>query len=108
MPSLEDVAALREAINEPDDSNGWSDDRVGALIDAETTLNAAISRAWLLKAGQYAALVDVSESGSSRKLSDLRKNAMEMSTHYGNLDGEEAVEATGGRPIVQRIRRGFA
>jgi hypothetical protein len=106
MASFEDVTKLRGLTNELDDSNGWTDERLGNLIDTSLTLNAAASHVWLLKAGQYATLVDVSESGSSRKLSDLRKNAMEMVAYFKGLDVTDA-DTSGGRPIVQRIRRGF-
>lgn len=107
MASPEDVANLRAAINEPDDSNGWSDEELALLIDAEPTLNAAAATAWVRKAGQLSSLVDVSESGSSRKLSDLYKNAMAMGAHYKGLDATDPVVPTSDRPIVQRIRRGF-
>jgi hypothetical protein len=108
VASPEDIAALRDLISEPDDSNGWTDERLGGLLDSGLTLNAAAGKAWVLKAGTFATLVDVSESGSSRKLSDLRKNAMEMGSYYSGLDGSDVVVPDSDRPIVQRIRRGFA
>lgn len=108
MASPEDIANLRDLINEPDDTNGWTDDKLAAVIDGAASVNTAAGKVWVLKAGQLATLVDVSESGSSRKLSDLRKNAMEMASYYSGLDGGEAVGPVGGYPIVQRIRRGFA
>lgn len=107
MASVEDITALRDLVNEPDDTNGWTDEKLGNLIDGEATLNAAASKVWVLKAGQFASLVDVSESGSSRKLSDLRKNAIEMAKHYTGLD-EVPAQAVTDVPIISRIRRGFA
>ena len=106
MASPEDVQALRDLINEPDDANGWTDEKLAAIVDGTATLNAAAGKAWTLKAGQYSTMVDVSESGSSRKLGDLYKNAIAMGKFYGGLDVED-VEVSGDRPIVQRIRRGF-
>ncbi len=105
MAAEEQVLALRELIAEPDDSNGWTDERLGRAIDAAATVNAAASAVWYQKAAIFANLVDVSESGSTRKLSDLRKNAMEMAAHFGSADG--AVD-TGNSPVMQRIRRGFS
>lgn len=106
MASLEDLTTLREYVNEPDDTNGWTDDRLSGILDAGLTPYSAAGRVWALKAGQYSTLVDVSESGSTRKLSDLRKNAMEMAKHYNGLE-VESVEVISDRPVVQRIRRGF-
>jgi hypothetical protein len=106
MATEDQIATLRGLINEPDDSNGWDDEKLGAAIDAAETLNAAASGIWYQKAGQLASLVDVSESGSTRKLGDLRKNAMEMGLHYASADGISA--NTGSGPVIQRIRRGFS
>lgn len=107
MASPEQLAALRKLINEPDDTNGWTDDYLGGLIDGGLTLNAAAGSVWTTKAGQFSTLVDVSESGSSRKLSDLHKNALTMARYYQGADAaeEEATELPG--PVVRRIRRGF-
>lgn len=103
MASEDQIRDVRERVAEPDDSNGWSDERLGRVIDDSTTLNAAAARVWSEKAAVFAELVDVSESGSSRKLSDLRKNALEMSTHYGSLDGAAAEAASA--PVIARMRR---
>lgn len=105
MASPEDIATLRGLVGEPDDSNGWTDEKLGDIIDGETSLNLAASKVWVLKAGQFAHLVDVSESGSSRKLSDLRKNAMEMGSYYAGLGAPVPVADV---PVIQRIRRGFS
>jgi hypothetical protein len=89
MASTEEIAALRLLIN-------------GDVIDAAGSLNAAAGQAWVQKASSYAEVVDVAESGSSRKLSDLHKHALTMSDHYTSLAGGGAT-VTG--PVIHRIRR---
>jgi pectin methylesterase-like acyl-CoA thioesterase len=106
MATEEQILELRGLVSEPDDSSGWTDAKLAAAIDSTDSLNGAASKVWYLKAGEYASLVDVSESGSSRKLSDLRKNAMEMGAHYGAAGGTPAPAGSG--PVIQRIRRGFS
>lgn len=106
MASQEEIAELRLLINEPDDSNDWTDERLGAIIDDSSSLNEAAGTAWTQKAASYADLVDVSESGSSRKLSDLRRSALEMAGHFNGLGSNGAVGNDG--PVISRIRRGFA
>lgn len=108
MASPEQIAALRQLINEPDDTNGWTDDSLGGLIDSGLTLNGAAGSVWNIKAGQYSSLVDVSESGSSRKLGDLHKNALAMALRFRALDAEEAETAEPAGIVIQRIRRGFS
>ena len=107
MASPEDIAKLRLLIGEPDDSNGWTDEKLADIIDASSSLNDAASKVWVSKAGTYSSLVDVSESGSSRKLSDMHRNALTMAEYF--KDAEEAsVPAPTSYPVIQRIRRGFS
>lgn len=107
MASEDEIAQLRVMVSEEDDCGGWDDDRLGTIIDGTDTLEAAAAKVWYLKAGQAATLVDVSESGSSRKLSDLRKNATEMGNLYAGLaKADEAVVED--VPVIQRIRRTVA
>lgn len=106
MATEDQILALRQMVNEDEECGGWDDDKLAAVIDATSTLNAAASQVWYLKAGQLATLVDVSESGSSRKLSDLRKNATEMGALYAGMDG--SVVEPSDAPIIQRIRRTVA
>jgi hypothetical protein len=90
------IDALRGMIGE----SALSDEQLATVLvanrndDGTFNLNRAASDVWLGKAAQYAELVDVSESGSSRKLSDLHKNALTMAARYGS-DDEAA--ATGAR-----------
>lgn len=107
MATVDEIAALRLLINEPDDTNGWTDEKLGLVIDGASSINDAARSVWVSKASTYVTLVDVSESGSSRKLSDLHKNALAMAKYYSDLDGEGAPDPDEG-PIVARIRRGFA
>jgi hypothetical protein len=106
MATAEQIAELRELAAELDDENGWTDDRLGDIIDSSVSVNQAASRVWYRKASALAGLVDVSESGSSRKLSDLHKNALAMGSLYAQADGGQASVSSG--PIVSRIRRGFS
>lgn len=48
----------------------------------EFNLDRAAASIWRGKAAQYAELVNVSESGSSRSLGDLHKNALAMANMY--------------------------
>jgi hypothetical protein len=107
MASPEDLATLRQLINEFDDTNGWTDDYLNGLIDGGLTLNKAAGSVWTIKAGRFSALVDVTESGSSRKMSDLHKNALAMARYYSGADAAEAEETAPTGPVIQRIRRSF-
>lgn len=106
MASEDEVLALRQMIAEEGDDSTWTDEALSAIIDAEETLNGAAAKVWSVKAGRMASLVDVTESGSSRKLSDLRKGAQELAAYYSGLDVAEEVAVDG--PVITRIRRTVA
>lgn len=110
MATEDEITELRQMVAETEDDSTWTDDELAVLIDSEDSLNAAASKVWYLKAGRAASLVDVAESGSSRKLSDIRKNAMEMGAYYKAADEAEeaATTDTASHPVVQRIRRTVA
>lgn len=55
---------------------------------------------WREKAASYAGLVSVSESGSSRQMSDLHKNAIAMAKAFGDADPE----APGTGPAARGVR----
>jgi hypothetical protein len=102
----EDILRLRDYIAEPDDTNGWTDARLAAYVDANTNLFNAAAEIWGVKAGTYAGLVNVSESGSSRSLGDLLSQAQKMGKYYSDLgkaaDNEVLIPSG---PVIRRITR---
>lgn len=82
--TAEDIQHVRTYADE----TTLTDPEVAALIaansDEDGTLNLdrAVAAAWRRKAASYARMMDVSESGSSRKMSDLHKNALAMAGTY--------------------------
>lgn len=107
MATAAAILELRDAIGEPDDSNGWTDERLGDILDTLTTVDASAISVWTTKAAQFSQLVDVSESGSSRKLSDLYKNALAMAKFWQDKQDEDNPPIGGDGPVIRRIRRGF-
>lgn len=88
MAELLDIARLRRLIGEPDDTNGWTDSVLSDIIDANDDLNTAAVEVWESKAAEAASLVDTTESGSSRRMSQLHDQAMRMATYYRGLTEE--------------------
>lgn len=104
------LAQLRKLIDEADDSGGWTDVALTAL--AELYLNAeggynlrgAASWVWEAKAAEAAKLVDVSESGSSRSMSQEFKHALDMAKRLGE-DSSSETDDTTPAPRSMRIVR---
>lgn len=98
--SPEAIQQLRRMSGETDvDSSDYSDeDMDAAIIVADGNLRAAAAQIWDEKAAKLAGLVDVSESGSSRRLSQAHSNALGMARGY--RDGD----APGELPVASGVR----
>lgn len=86
MATAEEIAVFRLLIAEPEDDDPYTDLILGERLDAATSPEALAATIWTEKSASYAALVNVSESGSSRNLSDLHKNALAMAAHFAKID----------------------
>lgn len=99
MATAEEIAELRRMIGESLNESPWDDATIAALIDASPSMNVAAMKSWEQKAATYASMVDVSESGSSRRLSQLQEQALRMVAYYrGLVEGEpidNGVDLTG-------------
>lgn len=106
MATTEDIAALRVKIDEPT-STTYSDEMLDTVLEqADNNLDAAAAELWEGKAARYSRLVNVSESGSSRNMSDLHKNALAMVKLYADRagSGDNPVAVTA-RPRTRAIVR---
>lgn len=103
MATKAEIDALRLLIAESDDVAPYDDIALGARLDASPSPIGLAAQIWREKAANYAALVNVSESGSSRSLGDLHKNALEMAKHFG--DADPTTPGTGEAVRGVRMRR---
>ena len=111
MATTQQIARLRLILG----PNVLQDADLDQIIDltvpeggTDPDLLEAEAIAWETAAARYHALVDVSESGSSRSLSQMHKNAMLMATSVRKRIADLTVEAevevkrpTGTRRIVR-------
>jgi hypothetical protein len=72
-----------------DATDPYDDSQLSALIDS-MGLYMLVSMLWGEKAAGYVSMVNISESGSSRNMGDLHKNALAMSQYYKKLADDEA------------------
>jgi hypothetical protein len=89
MATPDQVTEIRNRTDEPVGSSSYSDLQLMTLIDEKDgDLDLVARQVWLWKAAKYSSLVTTSESGSSRALSDLYKNALAMAGQSGDGGGE--------------------
>jgi hypothetical protein len=82
MATEEEVAELRLLVDVASVDPPYTDEYLAMLIDTYG-MDTAAATVWRQKAASYSSLVDMSESGSSRKLSQLREAALDMAAGFG-------------------------
>lgn len=88
MATPDQIAQLRLLIDEPNNVEPYTDEVLGSIIDAnDGSLNASAGQIWRGKAASVAHLVDISEGGSSRKMSDMYKNFLDIAKGFEDGDG---------------------
>lgn len=86
MATAGEIAAFRLLIDEQADKEPYTDAALGARMDLATSTESLAAAIWREKAAAFAALVNVSESGSSRSLGDLQTNALKMADMFTKVD----------------------
>lgn len=86
MATSEEIAAFRLLVDESADKLPYDDISISSRLDTASSPEALATQIWREKAARYASLVNVSESGSSRNLSDLHDHALKMAAVYANAD----------------------
>lgn len=78
MATEEQLADLKRLIGDTE----WTDADLETLIDSSSSIEAAAAVVWESQAASYSQIVDITESGSSRKMGDLFDNAMKMAAWF--------------------------
>lgn len=98
MATAAQILEVRVMIAETVNAEPWTDEKIGALIDAKSgDLRAVAFSIWEGKAARVAHLVDISEGGSSRKMSDMYKNFLALRDTYAPEDGTTPGTVRGSR-----------
>lgn len=99
-PDIEQVKKLT------DGADGYTDIDLQSIITAEGGVKQAAVFIWRAKAASYSSLVDVSESGSSRSLGQLHKQALTMAdTIAKDITVETTVELSAQKRSRKAVRR---
>lgn len=65
---------------------GYTDEQINAILESGVTVREFCYDFWTKEATQKADLVNISESGSSRNLGDLQKQALVIADRFKPLD----------------------
>jgi hypothetical protein len=93
MATADQISRLRRVTALEENDPIYTDSLLGGMID-DLGFEGAASQVWKEKAASVAGLVDTTESGSSRSLSQLRKGYMEMATGVGDPGGSDVLSGS--------------
>lgn len=103
MADAATILELREMINEPNVAP-WTDEVLSARIDNwDGTLDLLAARIWKQKAASLSGLIDVKEGNSDRKMSQLYKQALEMSASFGGVEAEASTRRPARTRPIERM-----
>lgn len=102
MATPQQIAEVRANTQELENKEPFTDDFIGSLIDTYGVTESE-KRIWIAKRNRVAALVDISEGGSSRKNSQIFDQYSKIVAGY-----DEDPDDNGGRrrPRTRAIVRG--
>lgn len=83
------IDEVKELLPADAAGQGWDDARIGNDLDAGKTKAAILAHYWDYRASYTATLVSVSESGSSRDLSTIHKNAVALAKYWHDMVAAE-------------------
>lgn len=106
MADEDEIREVREMLGSNPQMFGWDDARIGAALDDGDSPNTIARMFWESRMTSQTGLADVSESGSSRALSQIFKNSAAVAAYYR---GAEAAEDPDNQPrdyaVSREIRR---
>lgn len=100
MATEQDIQRVKDMT---EGGQGMTDSQIGQMLDSGLTIRQICHDYWTKKATTYSTMVNVSESGSSRNMGDLYKNALAIADRFAPLDTIASVSA---RKISRPATRG--
>lgn len=82
MANEQDVQRVKDLT----ENGGMTEEDIKKLLDAGQTVREICHDYWTRKATTYSTMVNVSESGSSRNMGDLYKNALAIADRFAPLE----------------------
>jgi hypothetical protein len=104
MATIAQIAELRLAIQEPINAEPYTDDFLSELIDTYG-MDDSEGRIWEAKAASVSKLVDISEGGSSRKMSQIFTNYSALAARAYGRGEEPIVDPTAIAPRSRKATR---
>lgn len=92
MANQASIDRIVELLPEEANAAGWTEVRIARDIDAGNSNALILLQWWNYRAANTADWVDVSESGSSRAIGNIHKNAKDMAAYWQSIVDKEIAE----------------
>lgn len=106
MAAQEEIDAVRDMLGSDSLTSDWTDDKIGALLDAGDSPVSIARKYWESRMAETVESADVEESGSRRALSQIFKNSASMAAYFrGAEQAEDPENQPGNYSTSREIRR---
>lgn len=92
MADAGDVANVQDLLPDTADADGWTSEKISVYLDADRSVYEVLQTYWESKVAKLYAMIDVSESGSSRSLSQIVQNAKAQAEYWRDRVAAEDAE----------------
>lgn len=107
MATDSDIAAVKANLPDDADSDGWDDTLIGTMLDTGLSVVKTTLAFWNNRVAKLSTVVDVSESGSSRQLSNLftqAKQVRDMWLEQSTLE-DNPIPTTRSQIVFHKLKR---
>lgn len=108
MADQADIENVKDLLPAEAETEGWDDAKIAVYLDGDRTVFQVVQTYWESKSSKLYAMIDVSESGSSRSLSKIYENAKGQAEYWrdrAQTEKDEIEKEAGGRIAFHRITR---
>lgn len=106
MADQEDIQEVQDMLGPDAEENGFDANRIEELLDAGRTASWIAASYWEKRYAATSNMIDISESGSSRGLSAVTRNAKDLAALYRSRADQEVAPTGIRRGIVgHKMRR---
>ena len=97
MAEVEDILYVQNNIPADADQQGWTEEKIEGLLDGGLTPSRTVRSYWSWRVANTTNLVSISESGSSRDLSKIHQQALDMLKYWDAfiIDEENDTDSSG-------------
>lgn len=89
MASQTDIDAVKVYLPDGVAEVGWTDEKIGAVFDTFSSVSQTVRAYWIDRVNNSTEFADISESGSSRSLTQVHENYRRQVEYWDDIIAKE-------------------